>query len=94
MFLKEKFGGFIPSLRRIVLGCTMSFIPGELLYPCSFCIWTCSSWFELCDKRECFVVSQHCADHVISMLFELPFPPMITTAWVLILMWTPGAIFH
>lgn len=42
MSLKEKFRGFIPSLRHTVLECTMSFIPGELLYPCGFRTWTCS----------------------------------------------------
>lgn len=75
MPLKEKFRGCIVSLRCVVLECTMLFIPSGLVYPCNFCQLMC-----VCSKRDRFVASQHCADHVIFMLFELPFPPVITAA--------------
>lgn len=33
--------------------------------------------FSCAIKRECFVVSQHFADNVIFMPFELPFPSVV-----------------
>lgn len=33
--------------------------------------------FSCAIKRECFVVGQHFADHVIFMPFELPFPSVV-----------------